>query len=214
MTRRFTTPAVGIVALVAVCVAGVVAWLAADRRRDDDVERSAIDADTVVLLGDSITAAGSWPDLLPGRRIANEGYPGATTDQLVSVAERIAAQRPSAVYVLAGTNDVRDGLTGEHTTAALELIVDAFEANSPETRIVLQTVLPRAETADAITATNRAIEAFAEQRGIELIDLHAAFDDGSGGLEAADTTEGWHLSERGYRRWADVLSRFFDDGAG
>ena len=91
------------------------------------------------------------------------------------------------------------------TVAALTSILDEFAVRSPRTRIVVQTILPRGATATAIIATNRAVAELAAARGVELLDLHEAFDDGSGGLRPEDTTDGWHLSDSGYARWADAL---------
>jgi lysophospholipase L1-like esterase len=38
-----------------------------------------------------------------------------------------------------------------------------------------------------------------------VVDLHAEFDDGAGGLRPDETTDGVHLTVEGYRRWATVL---------
>ena len=65
--------------------------------------------DSIVMLGDSITAEADWNRLLPDQPLVNEGHPGFTTEQLVMVAERVAAADPAAVIVLTGTNDIRDG---------------------------------------------------------------------------------------------------------
>lgn len=201
MTAGRSLVAVGVVAIV-----GVVAWVAVDRYRSSEgPPRRPIDSDSIVMLGDSITAGGDWDDLVEGQVIVNEGYAGYTTAELLPVAADVAADGPDTVFVLAGTNDVRDGLPPAATVDGLTAIVDVFAETSPETHIVIQTVLPRAETASEIVATNEAIVAFAAERGLELLDLHREFDDGSGGLRVAETTDGWHLSGAGYERWAVLL---------
>ena len=167
------------------------------------------------MLGDSITAGTDWQDRLPGIDVSNEGHPGFTTRQLLPIARSVAERRPRAVFVLAGTNDVRDGLGPQATVAALSELLGLFAEESPGTRVVVQTILPRAETADAIVETNRAIVELVATSDAELLDLHAVFDDGDGGLRPVETTDGWHLSERGYDRWADVLAGVLaDDRAG
>lgn len=200
--------------LIAVAgLAAAVGWWALDQRRSDEIRRTPIGPETIVMLGDSITAGTDWQARFPDRSVANEGYPGFTTSQLVTVAREVAALRPGLVFVLVGTNDVRDGLNPEVTVSGLAEILDVFEQRSPGSRVVVQTILPRAATADAIVATNAAIAQFASERDVELIDLHARFDDGTGGLRSAETTDGWHLSDRGYDRWADVLDAWIDADA-
>ena len=200
------TAARSFAAVVAVAIVAVVAWVAIDRYRSSDgPPRRPIDGDSTVMLGDSITAGGDWDELVEGQALVNEGYAGYTTAELLPVAADVAADRPDTVFVLTGTNDVRDGLPPAATVDGLAAIVDVFAETSPGTRIVIQTVLPRAETASEIVATNEAILVFAAERGLELLDLHPEFDDGSGGLRDAETTDGWHLSDVGYERWALLL---------
>ena len=52
---------------------------------------------------------------------------------------------------------------------------------------------------------NLAIRRLASERGLELLDLHVAFDDGTGALRADETTDGVHLAAAGYERWAAEL---------
>lgn len=163
-----------------------------------------------MLLGDSITERGDWDDLLPDRPVSNHGYSGYTSEQLVPVAEDVAADRPRLVLVLTGTNDIRDGHGPEWTIRRLEQIIERFQSDSPATRVVLQTVLPRADAPAEVLVLNGAIVELASARGLAVLDLHPLFDDGRGGLRSAETTDGLHLSAAGYERWAAVLDRDLD----
>lgn len=201
MTAGRSLVAAGALAIVAVAV-----WVAADRYRSlEGPPRRPIDSDSVVMLGDSITAGGDWDDLVDGQTLVNQGYPGYTTAQLLPVATAVAAEGPDTVFVLTGTNDVRDGLPPMRTVDGLAEMIDVFAETSPQTHLVIQTVLPRSATAAEIVATNAAIVEFADQRGIEVLDLYPEFDDGRGGLRTAATTDGWHLSEAGYELWAGLI---------
>lgn len=196
----------GAVAVVAVL------WVAADRvRAPEGPLRRPIDADSIVMLGDSITAGGDWEALLPDRPMVNQGYSGFTTAELLPIATDVAAASPAAVYVLTGTNDVRDGLPPARTRDDLAAILDVFATDSPETVVVVQTVLPRRATAAEIVATNDAIVELAVARGLAVLDLHPEFDDGGGGLRAEETSDGWHLSDAGYDRWAALLAAHLAD---
>lgn len=154
------------------------------------------------MLGDSITAEADWNELLPDRPLVNEGRPGFTTAQLVTVAERVAAAEPAAVIVLTGTNDIRDGHPATWTQAHLEQLIDRLGASST---VIVQTVLPRADARAEVRRVNQAIRDLAARRGLRLLDLHDAFDDGTGALRESETYDGLHLTVDGYRRWANEL---------
>lgn len=157
------------------------------------------------MLGDSITEQGQWPDLLPEYSIANQGYSGFTTEQLVDIAEDVARRCPRVVFVLTGTNDIRDGRSPDWTRTHLAEILDRFETCSADTQVVMQTIPPRADAVERVAATNAAITELASSRGTELIDLHRLLDDGEGGLRPNETTDKIHLSEPGYRLWAEEI---------
>ena len=110
-------------------------------------ERGAISDDTIVMLGDSITAEGDWDALLPQWPIVNRGHSGHTTAQLLSEAEAIASHQPRAVFVLTGTNDIRDKHPPSWTVDRLGQILDRLSRGAPDSIVVLQTILPRADRA-------------------------------------------------------------------
>ena len=174
--------------------------------RRTGTQRGQIDSGSVVMLGDSITEQAEWDSLLPDLPIVNHGYSGYTTEQLVPLAESVGDARPHAVLVLTGTNDIRDGRSPEWTAGQLRLLLDAFAKRSPDTIVVVQTVLPRDDHPTAAHATNDAMKAVAASRGARVLDLHGAFDNGAGGLRSHETTDGVHLSTSGYRRWAALLA--------
>lgn len=169
-----------------------------------------IRTESIVMLGDSITAEGEWSALLPGEPVVNRGRSGFTTQQLVEVAGEVATQRPSAVFVLTGTNDIHDGRPPAWTVRHLMDLLDQFESNTPGTEVVVQTILPRSDAPDAVKQANDAIRRLVAERGVRLLDLHPEFDDGAGELRDIETTDGVHLSPVGYRRWADALAPLLD----
>ena len=189
---------------VAIAVAVVVIVLLDARRTS--APRGQIDSASIVMLGDSITEQADWHSLLPDLQAVNQGHSGFTTEQLVPIARSVGAARPRAVLVLTGTNDIRDGRSPEWTASQLDLLLDALEQGSPDTTVIVQTVLPRSDHPAEVIATNAAISAVAAGRGLETLDLHEPFDDGAGGLRPDETTDGIHLSESGYRRWAALLA--------
>jgi lysophospholipase L1-like esterase len=176
--------------------------------RDDDAN---VGPDSIVVLGDSITAQGDWASLLPDWPIVNRGFPGYTSAELVPIAREVGAARPSAVVVLAGTNDIRDGRDAAWTATHLNDIVDRLQEASPDTVVVLQTLLPRRDAPDAVRRANEVVAGIVQDRGLRLLDLYTPFDDGSGALRTTETTDGVHLSEAGYARWAALIEQELGD---
>lgn len=188
--------------MACVAVASLAVWWS---RRPDDPTRAAIRSDSVVMLGDSLTEFGDWERRFPNLPIVNRGYAGYTSEQLVPVAEQVAAAGPAVVVVLAGTNDIRDGRPVSWSVDHLEELLGSLRAGRSDARIIVQTLLPRADAPDHVARLNDELAVLARDLGLELFDLHAHLDDGSGGLRPMDTTDGVHLTETGYRRWASAL---------
>ena len=192
-------------AAVAGAVAASVAGLAVVSMLRTSANGNRITEESIVMLGDSITAEAEWHRLLPDEPLVNEGHPGFTTAQLVAVAERVAAADPAMVVVLTGTNDIRDGHPPAWTRRHLEQLIDRIESGSNAT-IVVQTVLPRADRSAAVQEVNVEIRDLAAARGLRLLDLYGAFDDGTDSLRDRETYDGLHLTVAGYERWADELA--------
>jgi lysophospholipase L1-like esterase len=87
----------------------------------------------------------------------------------------------------------------------LGAIIDRLRRSAPDSQIVLQTILPRSDARDAVRASNVAILELASERDLQVLDLYAAFDDGTGALRTRETTDGIHLAAAGYQRWAAEL---------
>ena len=196
----------GIVGAVVASIAGLV--VVSMLRTSGNSHR--ITQDSIVMLGDSITAEADWNRLLPGQPLVNEGHPGFTTEQLITVAERVAAADPAAVVVLTGTNDIRDGRPPTWTREHLDQLIDRLEHGSKAT-IVVQTILPRADAPTAVQHVNAEIRDLAALRGLRLLDLYAAFDDGARALRGNETYDGLHLTVDGYERWANELQPVLQD---
>ena len=190
----------------AVLVAGAVI-VTVRAQREGRTKRASIGADTIVMLGDSITEEGDWDALLPAWPIANRGHSGYTTAQLLDEAEDIASHQPRSVFILTGTNDIRDGHPPSWTVDRLGEIIDVLRRGAPESQIVLQTILPRSDAREAVRESNRSIRALASELDLQVLDLYPAFDDGSGALRARDTRDGLHLAPAGYQRWAVLLEQ-------
>ncbi len=150
--------------LVVVVIGGAV--VAARVLGSDDSARTPDERSTrIVMFGNSLTAQGDWPELFPDREIVGAGFSGYTSEQLALLARDVVRSQPAAVFVLAGTNDVYQGQPPAWTANQLGSLIDAIEDESPDTRIVLQTIPPSAAVSAEVIATNEAIRRLAAARG-------------------------------------------------
>lgn len=169
----------------------------------------------IVFMGDSITE-GWTGDVFGGDRI-NRGISGQTTQQMLGrFYADVIALRPAVVHILAGTNDVA-GISGaanlEMVQNNLKAMIDLARAHG--IRVVIGTVPPAkrfpwrpdVDPVPSIAALNDWIRSYARERGIEVIDYHAALTDGQGGLAAADSEDGVHPLPAGYLKMAAAAEK-------
>lgn len=161
-----------------------------------------------VIVGDSLS---QWlpPELLPtDRHWLNQGISGDTTQGILNRLSNFAATQPDTIYVMAGINDLKNGVSSDQILANLEAIMEQLRAQHPETQIVVKSILPtRVDSLpnEQIRELNRRIAASAQHRQITYLDLHANFADDNGELRSELTTDGIHLNRLGYYEWQLAL---------
>jgi lysophospholipase L1-like esterase len=172
----------------------------------------------VVFMGNSITEgwAPLFDSLFPGKPYVGRGISGQTTPQmLLRFRQDVIALKPKAVVILGGTNDIA-GNTGPSTLEMIEdnlaSMTDLAKANG--IRVVLVSVLPAAdypwkrgvEPAPKIIALNAWLKQYATSAGAIYLDLHAAMDDGHGGMRAELSADGVHPNSVGYALMARLTA--------
>ena len=161
----------------------------------------------LVLVGDSLTQAGDWQSWLPGERVRNLGVAGDTTDDVIARMSDIIEARPATVCLMIGTNDLAWRRSVEHVVRNVETTLVTLRKELPETRILVQSVLPRGrEFADQIRDINRHLWQFAPTVHAGWLDLWPAFALEDGELNPAYSEDRLHLNQEGYRVWAAELA--------
>ena len=164
----------------------------------------------VVLMGNSITEG--WiakrPDFFAENGYASRAISGQTTSQmLVRFRADVVELHPQVAVICGGTNDLAQNtgyISLEHILDNIQSMAELARANG--IRPVLCSVLPAGdfpwrpglEPAQKIVRLNAMIRAYAEREGIPYVDYHAAFDNGSGGLDARFSQDGCHPTLYGY----------------
>lgn len=184
------------------------------QQRADLYRYSKINKGDIVFLGDSITDGGCWDELFPGLNIKNRGI---NADDTVGVLERlddILCCGPSALFILIGTNDLNwwnYRHDNEILANYLEILKNCKE-KSPETRVFVQSILPRAKRyAKNILNLNAALEKMAKDFGYTFIDLFPHFADENNALKAEFTNDHLHLMSPGYIQWVKLLTPHLDN---
>lgn len=175
-----------------------------------------------ILLGDSISL---WfPHfLLPADRVwLNQGISGETTAGLLNRLDLLDQTEPEIIFLMIGINDLLRDIRTETILANQREIIRYLRATHPNTRLVVQSILPHsAEQAtwegrdrlldlpnEDIQAINQELEAIALDEGAEFLDLYALFADSDGNLPMTLSTDGLHLSDEGYLVWRMALERY------
>ena len=189
------------------------------RYRDENARLPASQDGRVVFMGNSITEgwAPLFPVLFPGKPYVGRGISGQTTAQmLLRFRQDVIELQPSAVVILAGTNDIA-GNTGPATLGEIQdniaSMADLALANG--IRVVLCSVLPvfdypwkpGLEPASTIVELNSWIRSYAQTHGAIYADFHAAMRDERNGMKAQYTYDGVHASDAGYRLMAEIVER-------
>lgn len=176
---------------------------------------------TIVFIGDSITAFGNAPEtgqsetygwgwtaqavfLSDGRiqQLYNAGVPGQTSAQIASrFSTDVLAYSPATVNIMAGTNDATTGSLSqaalEATTSNLKSMVD--QAKSAGIQPILCTIPPRGDATNYnqnAQKINQAIHKLAAAEKILLVDFYSILVDPSTGLYKSgyDLGDGIHPS--------------------
>jgi len=164
-----------------------------------------------VFLGDSLTAEGRWAEWFPDGDVVNLGVGGDTTDHVLERLQDVIDLEPSTVVLMVGTNDLAWKRSVEQIVRGTESILWRLHHELPDARLVMQSVLPRAEEyADRVKEINIHLRQFAPTVKAEWVDLWPAFADDGGELRGEFSEDKLHLNEQGYQQWVETLRPTLD----
>ena len=173
----------------------------------------------IVFIGNSITnwweAEDSWAALNQkyNHKITNLGYAADQTQNVIwrlENGEFPVGINPEYVVIMIGTNNWMSGSKPESTAAGIGKIVKIINKNSPSSRIILVSLLPRGTgNNDELTKINNAVnEIIKKYNGclnISYLDLAQHFVNNNGLLRNELFTDALHLSPAGYDIWKEKL---------
>ena len=174
----------------------------------------------IVMLGNSLTEGGrDWAEKLGKPNVRNRGISGDVAMGIDARLFQITPHKPAKIFLLVGINDVSHDLTVDSIVTNIRLLADHIHAQSPKTKLVLQSLLPIRESTgrwkrlqgktDMIPQINARLEALAREKGITFINLFPHFTEpGTNVLRSELTYDGLHLSKAGYDVWVKLLKPY------
>ena len=182
----------------------------------------------IVMVGDSITDL--WQHPRPGGKevaeryfnkwnMLNLGVMGDLVENIIWRLENGEADGYAAkvVMVLAGTNNIGKGASGEEVAAATERLVELLRTKHPEARIVLLPILPRDDrrkgpaAAARIATANELSRKLVDGKTVFGLDFSQRLLGEDGAIDAAlFKKDRLHLNASGYGVWAGAALPVFE----
>jgi lysophospholipase L1-like esterase len=193
-------------------------WLDRHKGFAEEVRRGGID---VLFLGDSITDAWRttgrkvWDEHFAPLQAANFGISGDRTQHVLWRLQNgeFDGIRPKVVVLMIGTNNIgqRNPEPPASAIEGIKAIVREIHARSPSTRVLLLGVFPRGEKPDhphraQIREINEAVARLDDGgKTVRFLDIGGTFLQPDGTISKEIMPDFLHLSEKGYRLWADAI---------
>ena len=159
-----------------------------------------------VFLGDSITFDGDWEATFSDLGARNRGIGWDTTADVLARLDESLDGPPATVVLMIGTNDLIINVPHAQTVRNVAHILDHIDEVAPDTRIIVQSVLPRTDRYHPLVAPlNEALSRICDERDLEFIDHTERFAGSDGLLNPALHDDGLHPNGEGHRVLVDAL---------
>jgi lysophospholipase L1-like esterase len=171
----------------------------------------------IIFLGNSITDIGEWTEIWNNKRVKNRGISGDNTFGVLARMDEVLSAKPSKIFIMIGINDIARNIPDSVIFRNYQKIVSRIEQESPNTHIIIQSILPtnndftsfsRHQNKDEhIQWLNKRLMAYCSERKIRFVNLYPEFLDDSKKLHKQYTNDGLHINGNGYIKWKEILVR-------
>jgi len=182
----------------------------------------------VIFIGDSITqgwegkaAKKIWEENFGPYKPVNLGIGGDQTGHVLwrlTEGKEIEPLKPKLAVIMIGTNNT-GGHSAEQIAGGIKAIVEELQKQKPDMKILLlgvfprcgaklekdDTVCPKEKLQPKIKAINEIIAKLADDKKVFYKDIGDKFLNKDGGLEKKVMPDYLHLSEEGYKIWAESI---------
>ncbi len=182
----------------------------------------------IIMLGGTLVGYAEWHELLEMPNVKTRST-GDVCDYLHATAKKLAANNPKKMVLLSGYNydktakgvNVTANFSCDTIVMSMEKAIKAIQETSPQTEIILQSVIPvnssyekYAGFKDAgkkLAKTNKALKKLAKKYKVTWVDLTTSLSDENGELKAEYTNDGFHLMGKGYIAWRNALKPYLSE---
>jgi lysophospholipase L1-like esterase len=169
----------------------------------------------LLFLGDSITqgwggARKTWDRFYGPRKPANFGIGGDRTEHVLWRIQNgeLKGIEPKVVVLMIGTNNASEN-TPDEIAQGVTAIVHELRQRLPRSKVLLLGVFPRGEKPSPIrerlASVNTKIARLDDGSNVHYLDIGKAFLSEDGTISNTIMPDYLHLSQRGYRIWADAM---------
>ncbi|NQT76794.1 MAG: hypothetical protein HQ565_03700 [Bacteroidetes bacterium] len=171
---------------------------------------------SIIFLGDSLTEWFELNKYFPGLAIINEGIAGDTTFGVLQRLEDIIKKPAKKIFVMIGINDVFNDFPEENIIENQQLIIEQIITLAAPAELIVQSLLPVNEHMlgsggylKLIRRINNHLQHHCNSNKVQFLDLYTEFLSGDE-MNREYTTDGGHLSEKGYKTWAKLIVPFMN----
>jgi lysophospholipase L1-like esterase len=180
----------------------------------------------IVMLGNSLTNGGNWEELLGRNSVVNRGIPSDILDGYLARMEYVYKLSPKICFVQGGINDIFNWTPVNLIFEKYKKVIEGLKAHGiipviQSTLYVspiwgeewLKTHRPDLKPRDVnrdrnreVNKLNNLLRNYATKHGIEYIDLNSKLSK-DGFLREDVTWDGAHLKAKGYKIWAEEVTK-------
>lgn len=170
--------------------------------------------DEILIVGNSILAGNDWTKLSSKWKIYNTSIPGITVFEANQNLAQLINRKAKYIIVNLGINDALAGATGKMITYEYIKFITAVNQHSPQSKIIVVSVLPVSESIlkqtdknKEISVLNTRIGMWCKNNHIPYMDINADFSK-DGELDTGLTYDGIHLNENGYKVYEEKMKLY------
>ena len=175
--------------------------------------KEVVKKDKIIFLGDSITHRYDLKKYYDNKNIINQGIEGNTTeDVLERLQTGVYDYNVKKVILLIGTNDIGDQ---EDPIENIKLIINKIKSHDNSIEIIVESIYPINNTKNSKikkdvvgTRNNEKIKEICKEKNITYVNVYDELTDKNGNLKLEYTVEGLHISDEGYKKITNVLSKY------
>jgi beta-glucosidase len=183
----------------------------------------------VMFLGDSITmmwrsqsglegGTPVWDKYYKDIPAGNYGISGDKTENVlwrITEGKNLEGTNPELIVLLIGINNLLQKDTPEDTAAGVTAVVTALQKKLPKAKILLLGVFPcwnppTHPMRGKVKKLNSLISGLADGERITFFDFGNVFLEKDGTISKEILRDHLHLSEKGYKRWAEAMNPTLD----